>query len=465
MKYNIGKFSIFILTSTLISCAKFIEIDPPKEYITAEAVFKGDETATSAVIGMYNAMANSSSYASGASSSVTSITGTSSDELVGYSSNLLEFYGNEISTVNSDLSSSLYATPYKIIYTANTILEALEISDEITPPVKTQLKGEALFVRAFTNFYLVNMYGAIPLHLVADYRISQVAGRTPENEVYKQILTDLISAENLLSDAYPSTGRVRPNKSAAQALLARTYLYLRDWQNAEKYSSMVIGKTTTYSLVNLDAVFLADSKEAIWQLFPTAGNNAEDARTFIPASLTTQPSFVSLSKDLAINGFEANDKRQSSWIKSFTIGAITYYYPFKYKVRSATTPTEYSMVLRLAEQYLIRAEARINQGTIDIGIGDLNVIRQRPVNGMTTNTLLPLPATLSKTEALLAVEQERKVELFSEWGHRWFDLKRTGRVNDVMGKIKSKWQTNDQLYPIPNDEISRNKNIAQNLGY
>nr|WP_121273263.1 RagB/SusD family nutrient uptake outer membrane protein [Pedobacter schmidteae] len=465
MKCYIFKFSLYILGCTLISCAKFIDIDPPKEFLTKETVFKGDESATSAVTGIYSAMAINPGYASGGSASITSIAGTSSDELVGYSSNLLEFYENEISTVNSDLSNSLYSTPYKIIYVANTILEALENSNQVTPPVKAQLRGEALFVRAFTYFYLVNMYGAVPLHLVTDYRITQIASRTAQSDVYKQILADLTYSESLLSDVYPSAGRVRPNKSAAQALLARTYLYLGDWENAEKYSSLVIGKTSTYSLVNFDAIFLVDSKEAIWQLFPTAGTNAQDGLLFIPGSLTTKPTFVSLESNFVLSTFEPNDKRQQSWIKSYKVGSVTYYYPVKYKTRAAASPIEYSMVLRLAEQYLIRAEARINQGKIDIGISDLNTIRQRPVNGVNTNILTPLLTTLSKNEALLAVEQERKAELFCEWGHRWFDLKRTGRVNAIVGKIKPNWQSTDELYPIPYDETVRNKNIIQNLGY
>lgn len=465
MKCYLFKLIFFIITCTLISCEKFIDIDPPKEFLTKEIVFKGDESAITAVTGIYRTLAVNPGYASGGSASITSIAATSSDELVGYSSNLLEFYESEISTVNSDLSNSLYSVPYKIIYTTNTILEALESSTKITPPVKAQLQGEALFVRAFTYFYLVNMYGAVPLNLVTDYRITQIASRSKESEVYKQILADLTSSENLLSDAYPSVGRVRPNKSAVQALLARTYLYLQDWESAEKYSSLVIGKTGTYSLVNFDAVFLPDSKEAIWQLFPSAGTNAQDGLFFIPASLTATPTSVSLQTNFAEKTFEPGDKRQLSWIKNFKVGSTTYYYPFKYKIRSATSPVEYSMVLRLAEQYLIRAEARINQGKIDIGIEDLNQIRQRPVNGVNANILAPFLTTLTKDQALLAVEQERKAELFCEWGHRWFDLKRTHRVNAVVGKIKPKWESTDELYPIPNNEIVRNKNIIQNPGY
>jgi hypothetical protein len=67
---------------------------------------------------------------------------------------------------------------------------------------------------------------------------------------------------------------------------------------------------------------------------------------------------------------------------------------------------------------------------------------------------------------LLAIEQERKVELFGEWGHRWFDLKRTGRADAVIGGQKpTTWQSTDVLYPIPQTQRLANPNLTQNPGY
>ncbi len=120
-----------------------------------------------------------------------------------------------------------------------------------------------------------------------------------------------------------------------------------------------------------------------------------------------------------------DDKRLANWtgFRKLSSGA-TVYFPYKYKVRTNTSGalTEYSMVMRLAEQFLIRAEARIQQDKLDDGRADLDSVRIRA-------GLLPLPVNLDKDALLLAVEQERKVELFVEWGHRWFDLKRTGRAD------------------------------------
>ena len=464
MKSKIFKIIIFAITIFQLSCSKFLEISPPKDKLVSESVFKTDELATSAMTGVYRSMA-ATGYASGDFSSITSVCGAAADELIGYDPNTLEFYENQISPNNAYIGFGLYPTPFKTIYTTNAILEGLTTINGVTPPVKTQLMGEAYFVRAFVYFYLTNLYGDVPLQLTTDYRITQNAKRKPIVEVYQQILLDLKAAEGLLNENYITTERIRPNKSAVQALLARVYLYLKDWANAEKYASLVLAKTDTYSLVDLDAIFLKNSIEAIWQLMPTANTNSKDGSLFI---LTTVPFYVSLNDDFVNNAFDLNDKRKLAWIRNFTNSTGTYYYPFKYKIRSSSTVTEYSMVLRLAEQYLIRAEARINQEKIEEGIQDLNVLRTRSRSSTSYNTsspLSPLSLALNKTEALSAVERERRVELFSEWGHRWLDLKRTNKANVVLSLLKPKWQSTDVLFPIPLLELTTNLAIKQNEGY
>jgi hypothetical protein len=117
------------------------------------------------------------------------------------------------------------------------------------------------------------------------------------------------------------------------------------------------------------------------------------------------------------------------------------------------------MVMRVAEQFLIRAEARVQQDKLETGRADLDSIRMRA-------GLLPLATNLDKAALIRAVEQERKVELFVEWGHRWFDLKRTGRSATVLGPIKGvNWQATDTIYPIPSDAIRTNVFLTQNEGY
>lgn len=460
MKSNKHIYFLLIVSICHISCKKFLDINAPKISVGSETVFKTDDLATSAALNLYSSL-NSSSFATGFLN-VTFAGGLSSDELVNYGdSRSEEFYENQISPTNIAFTS-LYNSPYTLIFKANSILEGLRESNSLTPSVKKQLEGEAHFIRAFTYFYLVNLYGPVPLQLNSDYRIARSAPRAKIDIIYQQIIEDLHISEGLLTDQYITTERVRPNLSAVQALLARVYLFTKDWTNAEKYSSLVIAKTNIYNLVPFDNIFLKNSQEAIWQLFPIVNTNGGDGSVFI---LTGTPTQVSLRSEFALNAFEANDKRRTSWVRSFTNSTGTYYYPFKYKVKSATTPTEYTMVLRLAEQYLIRAEAKINNGNIEEGVKDLNIIRQRPIAGINTNLIPALSINLAKESALLAVEQERKIELFSEWGHRWLDIKRIGKATEILGSLKSKWQATDVLYPIPYDEITKNPNVEQNLGY
>ena len=116
------------------------------------------------------------------------------------------------------------------------------------------------------------------------------------------------------------------------------------------------------------------------------------------------------------------------------------------------------MILRLAEQYLIRAEARAQQGNLTGAIGDLNIIRERA-------GLPDLSTALTQDKVIAAVMQERRIELVSEWGQRWLDLKRTGQVDSVLSKIKPTWKINGQLYPIPQSELTNDPNLVQNPGY
>jgi hypothetical protein len=115
------------------------------------------------------------------------------------------------------------------------------------------------------------------------------------------------------------------------------------------------------------------------------------------------------------------------------------------------------VILRLAEQYLIRAEAEANLDNLIGAITDLNMIRNRAG--------LPNTTASDKTTILLAIENERQAELFCEGGNRWFDLKRTNRANKILSSEKANWKQSAALYPIPQTEINADPNLTQNIGY
>lgn len=457
MKSLLKNIRILITVIVLLfsSCKKLITVGPPTNRLIKTAVFENDGSAISAIYGLYSKMIQPNLQFG--SDGLTIYPGLSGDELY----NVIrgtddEFLKNSISPANSVIQNNIWASAYNDIYQCNSILEGLISSKGVTKMTKDQLTGEAKFIRAFCYFYLVNLFGDVPLITSTNFELNSLFPRTPIQDVYNQIVLDLKDAQALLSPNYPTAERVRPNKWAAAALLSRVYLYQKDYSNAENESSTVIGSGIYSLATDLNRVFLASSKEAIWQLMPVQPNyNTWEGNTFIPGTGLVP---VYALQNALLASFEPGDQRKSAWIKSTSIGTLTYYFPYKYKIKTGTTISEYSIVLRYSEQYLIRAEARASQNNISGAQQDLNIIR--------TRAGLPNTPANDKASLISAITQERRVELFGEWGHRWFDLKRTGNADSVLSILKgSDWQSTDALYPIPILEIQRNKNLTQNAGY
>jgi hypothetical protein len=337
-------------------------------------------------------------------------------------------------------------------------MEGLKKSTGVNATLKKQLLGEVQFVRALCYHYLVNLFGDVPLALGTNADVNAMLSRAPVEQVYQQIVADLTDAIEELTDN--NNLHTTPTKYAAQALLARVYLYTRQWSKAAGMASVVINSDRFSMVRDLNKVFTHDSKEIIFQWVPLGERmNSGEGFIFVPAS-QKQPTYA--LKNELLDAFEPGDLRRSKWVNPVIIGTTTYNYPFKYKLITSPPPAqEYNVVLRLAEQYLIRAEALAQQNQIESAVMDLNKIRDRAgLPGVAT--------TISYDSCLKRIEQERRVELFAEWGHRWFDLKRTNRVNAVMYANAEKvvnWSTEDQLYPIPITELQYAPNLTQNPGY
>jgi hypothetical protein len=476
-------FILLLFAIIVPGCKKFVAVNPPSTSILGSGAYSTDNTAISVLNGLYS-KEEITITSEGSFPSLSFFAGLSSDEynLISTVTNAsqIAYYTNNLST---GVSSAYWSSFYTRIYTCNAAIEGLTASTSLTPGVKQQLIGEAKFMRALYYFYLTNLYGDVPLQLNTDYVVNSTLARAPQTVVYHQIVSDLTEAEGLLYDGYlqsnlilpyaaASAERVRPNKYAAAALLARIYLYTTDYTNAAAQASIVINNSTYYSLVNLNTVFLKNSKEAIWQLQPVNGTfNTPDAQFFIYPTTggpTTQNP-VYLSNSLS-NSFEPGDQRRvnGNWVNSMTVGTTTYIYPFKYKVylsnsgvTTASALTEYQMVLRLGEQYLIRSEAEAQLSQLPQATADLNMIRTRAGLAGTT--------AVTQAQLLTSILHERQVELFSELGQRWFDLKRTGNIDAVMNvqtPLKGgAWNSYKQLYPVNNADIQKDANLTQNQGY
>ena len=470
LNHNSLIFLMLFILFGFFSCKRFVEIPPPSAQLVNSSVFASAETATGAQISLY-----SSNNMQQESYNMSLNPGLLSDELgKGFSQDatLTQYYRNSLS---SNKISGPWITAYNYIYQVNSIIEGLYNNKNISDAIQMQLTGESKFIRAYWHFYLTNCYGDIPLITSTDYKINSVIARSPRNLVYEQIVKDLEDARNLLnsnfvdaSDTASTSERVRPTKWAAAALLSRVFLYTGKYDSAEILASSIIAHSSLFDLTDsLDDVFLKNSKEAIWQLatpLPTSRNTYDgDNFILVSAPLVYGTANVATISSQLLNAFEYGDKRKQHWIGSYTdLSGAIYYFPFKYKKHMSPVVTEYTMMLRLAEQYLIRAEARANNNDLAGAVDDLNKIRKRA-------GLLDYNGDMSKIAILTAVLQERRVELFVEWGHRWFDLIRTHNIDNIMPGITAlkggSWETSDKLYPIPQSERIANPNLTQNDGY
>ncbi|MET1056281.1 MAG: RagB/SusD family nutrient uptake outer membrane protein [Pedobacter sp.] len=465
IKYNLTKVLLICIGSMGViftSCKKSLELDAPLNKIDASTAYTTDATATAAIGALYNYgiygifntwLAN-----------LSLLGGISSDELhFSYTTTpaISEFENNLITPANGT-NGTFWGSAYAELLVANAAITGITASNTLTPSVKSQLLGEAKFFRAFVNFYLVNYYGGVPL-TGSDPLTSATLPRSTSAQVYASIISDLKEAQTLLPVAYVGTLKSRINQHAVTALLARVYLYQKDYVNAEAMATAVIG-SGTYTLATTNSVFVNTSTETILQFATYYGYSAvaTSYRTAIATATTVPPNYTLTTS--VVNSFDAGDNRKINWVDS-TVSGTKFYRINKYKLYTAATAgagNEFNVILRLAEQYLIRAEARAQQNNLSGAASDVNVIRTRA--GLAN---LSTTATATQTSILAAIAKERKVELFGELGHRWFDLLRTGQANTVLSVIKpTTWNASRSvLFPIPDQQVQQNPALTQNPGY
>lgn len=495
-KSQVSLLILLIIMLSALSCKKLAETPIPTDQVAENAVYTNDATAIAVLNEVYTDMNTAPFQGSIAAGSISLFAGLAADEYTlapGITdATYIAYYQNSLSQASAAPSGSEHwSLFYNLVFKCNDALKGLASSgaEGLTPAVRTQLIGEAKFMRAFFYFYLTNEYGDVPLALTTDPKVIAQLPRSKQSAVYSQIISDLEDAETKLSENYlgvtllsTTSEKVRPTKWAVAALLARVYLYTGDYAKSVAKATEVINNSSLFSLLPLNQVFLKNSKEAIFQIQPTDLDlNTQEGKTLIiPA---TGPSTggianpVYLSKTL-LNAFETGDQRAGygNWIDtvSYEIAPTvmdTVLFPYKYKISSSVGVTkagdmsEYFMVLRLGEQYLIRAESSARLGSDQSGaVSDLNAIRQRA-------GLEAYSGPTDQASLLAAILHERQVELFSEWGHRWFDLKRLGKIDIVMGVVTplktngQPWQSYQQWFPIPLDDMQKSPNLTQNSGY
>jgi hypothetical protein len=341
---------------------------------------------------------------------------------------------------------SIWSSSYIGINRVNYILDAIPNVSDLTDAKKTQYRGEALWIRGLIYSLLVKYYGGVVLVDKPSKGVTEdlYAPRATLQESYAFLIKDLEEAATLLPAAR-SNGRA--TQGAANAVLARVYLETGVNDKARDKATAVISNPV-YRLVPTLREFFTNKNgaESIYEVQFTTINTNSASFWFFPPSLSGRLGFAP-SPGL-YDAFEPGDTRRDA---SIAVSG-TQRYGFKYYrigSRDDNIP-----VARLAEQYLIRAEAnaRLNAPVATVH-ADINIIRNR-------SGLPNLSTAISSQTALLdAILQERRVELAFE-GFRFADLRRHGKAESLLGIT-----TNKLLWPLPQYERDVNPNLAQNPGY
>lgn len=438
----------------LLGCENFLEVDTPKDQIDRQMIFSDDRMAVAAISNVYTQL-RSGGFLAGNRIGAGYLLGCYTDELEVVNpqiSNHRSFYENTVLSTNAAVKD-LWAASYQQIFAVNSILEGLEESSVVSADTKNQLKGEALAIRALIHLYLVQTFGQVPYIKITDYNLNRVIEKEPREIVMKNVIDDLLNAETLLTVNYPSVEKVRINQTVVKAFLARAYLYSGDWQNAENYAAEVIAVNNYMEPVSTR--FLKSSKSALWQLKPeTDGKNTAEAIEYIFQTLPAPQSKIAAA---LLDVFETDDLRKNAWLKFVGddgLNACT----FKYKIIGNSAPSqEYSVILRIEEMFLIVSECAAERS--DWNTFNTMINKVRNTAGLSDLNLQ------NKEDAVNAVLQERRVDFFCEFGHRFYDLKRR-KLLETLKAVKNNWQSHYDLLPLPESELLLNqKLLPQNTGY
>jgi hypothetical protein len=447
---------IFSLLLLFTSCKKFLEVQPKLQVDQSEAITNAG-TAKTAANGLFNLVANNSYY------------GSNFPALAYLSAGDIQWSGSQgdpseitkhLTSATNGYVQSAWTAIYRTISQANYIIDKVPgVTDPLlTTALKNQYLGEAYFVRALGYFDLARGWGGVQLILKPTYASTDNIGipRGSLADTYAQVLKDLNTAETLVPTG---VNRNRVTLRTVQALKARFYLYQKQWAMAEQFATSVIGDNANYSLVTPYSAFFANNavatNESVFELAYTASNTNGHSNWWLPPVLggrrewSPNDALVALLNNPAIGG------NRSALIAQTAPPGNLWYGKLYYRTPLGTDP---AYVIRIAELYLIRSEARAQQGNL-IGANsaqsDLNAIRSRA--GVAASSA----ATLD--DILLALEKERQVEFPFE-ADRWFNLVRTDRAQTVLALPDKHLY----LFPIPYNETLVDPQLAgasRNPGY
>jgi hypothetical protein len=467
--------AIFAAIISMVSCDNaFLDQAQPKGQITSDQTFTDAGKITLMVNGLYNLWGTEQGPAGRLS--FRTINWLSDETYDGTLNGRTDQNYNRGYYIAADANSPnyvdlLWTGAYKAIYVANVLLEGLPAAKaSITNDQRNGYLALAYFTRAQSYFYLSQLFGDVPLELSSDANTNISMGRTAKSKVLDQVVSDLTTSISLLPATKPTNTVYYTSKYQVEAYLSYVYLALGQWTNAEAAATDVITNGGFSLVTDLTKIFNTGSSEAILSI-AEGGSTVKgyaDYGTMLnyygsSSNLTNTYTNVCPSDSL-IRAYGSSDPRLNIWLPvvyGTTRNSKKYRYSSDVAVGTAAVP-QTNIFMRLAEVYLIRAEARIQQATatsIANGIADINVIRARA--GVTA---IPT-ATYTQAQAMKFLETERVLELSFE-ARRWIDLARWGTTDQVYqnlkGSYKKHWTSNRALLPIPLVEIQTNPNLEPN---
>jgi hypothetical protein len=453
MKKLIYILTIFILFT---SCKKFLEVQPEQQVDQSEAIINAG-TAATAVNGLYNTLANSNYY--GSNFPALAYLSAGDIQWTGSQSDPSEITKHLTSATNGYVQSA-WTGIYRTISSANYIIANVpKVNDPLfTTATRNQYLGEAYFIRALAYFDLARGWGGVQLILNPTNSAADNTGisRSSLTDTYAQVLKDLNAAEPLVPTA---ANKNRATQKTVWALKARFHLYNKQWALAEQYATQVINDTQNYSLVTPYSAFFANNaaatNESVFELAYTSSNTNNHSNWWLPPALGGRREWAPSDALVALLNNPAVGGNRSALIAQTAPPGNLWYGKLYYRTPVGTDP---AYVIRVAELYFIRSEARAQQGNLtgaNSALSDLNTVRSRA--GVAPSTASTL------NDLLLALEKERQVEFPFE-ADRWFNLVRTDRAQAVL----SLPDKHLYLFPIPYNETLVDPQLAganRNPGY
>ncbi|MFD2247043.1 RagB/SusD family nutrient uptake outer membrane protein [Pontibacter ruber] len=440
--------------SVLSGCEDTLDVEPTTGVDIEEAIT--DETSLNrAALGTYSALQNSNYY--GLRYLIYQDVYADNMQHRGTFTTDVEVSTRDIRASNLQIANT-WASIYVAINRANTVIRAAEQLADLDEETRNRYIAEMRFIRALAHFDLLRVFGGVPVVTTPTTTIPEVQSlpRSSEAQVYDAVIADLMFAAENLGPAI-SNAPYRASSAAAVALLARVSLQRGDNASAEAAADAVITSGGYEILPNFGDLFVREGNaESIFELnFTTFDANglgsASDPRTggqkfYLRQAFFDQFKAAGDQGDVRFaqtTRFEGNRNRLL-------------------KYEDVAENADNVPVIRLAEMYLIRAEARARQGTPGAQadpqvIADINVIRERA-------GLSPITGALTNAAALDEILLQRRYEFVGE-GLRFMDLKRYNLTCERLGFCEEDGEAFRNLWPIPLQQIEVNPNLTQNPGY